>query len=527
MKPTLDTELSTLSFMTSCHGQRTGLTLKNMLPLDIYIDYVLTHSSGEPIILVEAKREGTFFTLPEFDFDGSFGYLSLSKLLTDTNINSAATQVRSYCLDIGCEFESITNGHEWIFFKIFERNKKWTSLNAFVIRSLDFFEQDYVRARNSLSYRAVTDRLSLVSLLTSHSTQDRSIYYAKDRIPSYSHPIKANRLASTLRPIVNHYFGVIADDEPDFMNRCYVSQRDYEQTLEGVQSLIENSLSPYFASYGVQQLEDTGKGGRLGGRLTKGVKRGKKGEVLVLFGGKGAGKSTFIKRLLHFSPPRWLRDHATVVILDLLTIPENMDEIKRAIWDGLVNKLDTDRILSADRHVLLENLFSDRFNIAGRQDLSGINRASDTYNTILNQLVNSWKSDKHYCSGCLGEYWSSRGRGVIVVIDNTDQYSGTIQDFCFTTAQQIAEHLGCIALISMREERFYNSKIHGVLDAFQNAGFHISSPKPAEVFRKRLRYTMGLLNHRGSRATLVPETVDELAFIFPNRRFSKGCERFK
>lgn len=52
-----------------------------------YIDYVLTRSSGEPIILVEAKREGTFFTLPESDFDGSFGYLSLSKLLTDTNIN--------------------------------------------------------------------------------------------------------------------------------------------------------------------------------------------------------------------------------------------------------------------------------------------------------------------------------------------------------------------------------------------------------------------------------------------------------
>lgn len=367
-----------------------------------------------------------------------------------------------------------------------------------------------MRARNSLSYRSITDHLSLLSLLTSISTQDRSIYYAKDRIPSYSHPIKANRLASTLRPIVNHYFGVIADDEPDFMNRCYVSQRDYEQTLEGVQSLIEDSLSPYFASYGVQQLEDTGKGGRLGGRLTKGVKRGKKGEVLVLFGGKGAGKSTFIKRLLHFSPPRWLRDHATVVILDLLKIPENMDEIKRAIWDGLVDKLDTDRVLSSDRYVLLETLFRDRFSIAGRQDLSGINRASDTYNTILNQLVNSWKSDKHYCAGCLGEYWSSRGRGVIVVIDNTDQYSGTIQDFCFTTAQQIAEHLGCIALISMREERFYNSKIHGVLDAFQNAGFHISSPKPAEVFRKRLRYTMGLLNHASSRATLVPETEDEL-----------------
>lgn len=45
----------------------------------------------------------------------------------------------------------------------------------------------------------------------------------------------------------------------------------------------------------------------------------------------------------------------------------------------------------------------------------------------------------------------------------------------------------------MREERFFNSKIHGVLDAFQNAGFHISSPRPATVFKKRLQYTIGLL----------------------------------
>jgi hypothetical protein len=257
---------------------------------------------------------------------------------------------------------------------------------------------------------------------------------------------------------VNHYFGVIGDDDPEFMNRCYVSQRDYEQTLEGVQSLLEDSLSPYLANYGVQQLEDTGKGGRLGGRLTKGIRRGRKGEVLVLFGGKGAGKSTFIKRLLHYNPPPWLRDHAIVVMLDLLKTPENIDDIKEAIWSGLVKKLDSENVLAADRQVLLATLFGDRFEIANRQDLSGINCASELYNTKLNELVALWKSDQHYCVSRLGEYWSKKGRGLIVVVDNTDQYSGAMQDFCFTTAQQIAEQLGCTTLISMREERFYNSK---------------------------------------------------------------------
>jgi predicted type IV restriction endonuclease len=164
-----------------------------------YIDYVLARSTGEPLILVEAKREGIFFTLPDDDFDDKLsGYISISKLITDPSIRDAVTQVRNYCLDTGCEYAGITNGHEWIFFKIFERNKRWQSLRAFVIRNLDFFSAEYTRARNFLSYRSITDKLSLVSLLTSSPPQDRSTYYAKDRIPSYSHAITANRLVDRI-----------------------------------------------------------------------------------------------------------------------------------------------------------------------------------------------------------------------------------------------------------------------------------------------------------------------------------------
>jgi hypothetical protein len=260
-----------------------------------YIDYVLSRSTGEPIILVEAKREGIFFSLPSGDLaDKLSGYISIGKLITDANIRAAIVQVRAYCLDAGCEYASITNGHEWIFFKIFERNKRWETLNAFVVRDLNFFATEYTRARNFLSYRSITDQLSLMALLTTSPPQDRSIYYAKERIPSCSHTITANRLASTLRPVVKHYFGVIGDDDPEFMNRCYVSQRDYEQTLDGVQSLLEDSLSPYLANYGVQQLEDTGKGGRLGGRL-KEYKTGSERRSSCFIRRKGRWKVYFYK----------------------------------------------------------------------------------------------------------------------------------------------------------------------------------------------------------------------------------------
>jgi predicted kinase len=476
-----------------------------------YADYVCKKASGDPLIIIEAKKEGKYFELPRaHNCEETSCFISVAKLISDEAIRSALDQVRKYCFDTGTEYACITNGHEWIFFKTFEKGKKWEQLQALVVRSLSFFEKEYTRAVNSFSYIAVTERSSLSALLTSGHPKDRSIFYPKDKINSYSHTINANRLAGMLRPVINYYFGVIGDDDTEFMDRCYVSHRDYENTTDGMRILIHDSLSPYFQDYGVQQLDDTGKGGRLGGRLTKNLKHGRKGEVLVLFGGKGSGKSTFIKRLLYHKPPRWLMQHAKIAIIDLLQVPQEQSVVRHTIWSTLVSKLDSERLLASDRVTLLNTLFADRYEIACRQELCGLPAASEAYNVKLNSLISEWKLDLSYCAKRLMEYWRLANNGLIVVIDNTDQFSSALQDFCFSSAQEISKELECVTVISMREERFHNSKIHGLLDAFQNAGFHISSPKPAEVFRKRLQYTASLLSNDRQRKRLLGDASEHM-----------------
>ena len=467
-----------------------------------YADYVLKKSTGDDLLFVEAKREGMYFELPiSYSAKETSTYLAISKLLSDDSVKTAITQVRSYCFDTGCEYACVTNGHEWIFFKTFEKGKRWEQLQAFVIRSLNFFLAEYTKAFNNLSYVAITERSSLSILLSSTPPKDRSIYYPKEKISSYAHTITSNKLASTLKPVVTHYFGVIEDGDSEFMDKCYVSQRDYRNTSDSVRIHIQDSLSPYFESFGVRQLEETGRGGQLGGRLKKGLQRvqtkrlqlGRRGEVVVLFGGKGSGKSTFIKRLLFHKQPPWLQQHAIIVIVDLLDAPEEQSVIRDRIWSTLIARLDVDHLLDSERSTLVRELFWDKFATARKQDLFGLSGESEQYNARLNDLISAWKKDYIYCAKRLSDYLSDSGRGIIVVVDNTDQFSPAVQDFCFSSAQEIANALRCVTLISMREERFHNSKIHGLLDAFQNAGFHISSPKPADVFRKRLQYTTDLL----------------------------------
>lgn len=480
-----------------------------------YADYVLKKNGEDAVLVIEAKKEGVFFELPiAYSNNETSCFIGIKKLISSPNINEAISQVKNYCFDLGCEYACITNGHEWIFFKTFEKGKKWDSLQAFVVRDLQFFLQEYTKAINQFSFTAVIDNSALPTLLTSAPPKDRSIYFPKEKIPSYAHAITSNRLANRLRPIAKRYFGVIDDSDRDFMDSCYVSQREYQGTFEGMRSLIKDSLSPYFEEYGIQQLEDTGKGGQLGGRLAKNLKNKRASDVLVLFGGKGAGKSTFIKRLLHHNPPRWLQDSAIVSIVDLLNVPEDIEVIRKTIWDSLVTSFDRENLLDSDRQTLIQELFLDRFEVAQKQNLAGLGKSTEAYNVTLNQLVSEWKNDKVYCAKKLVENWAKQGKGVIVVVDNTDQYSSETQDFCFTSAQEIAKQLNCMALISMREERFFDSKIHGVLDAFQKSGFHISSPKPAEVFKKRIDYIIDLI--KGKRKG--NETIS-----FPDEKFNSEC----
>ncbi|MES2190642.1 MAG: hypothetical protein V4454_10995 [Pseudomonadota bacterium] len=505
----------------------------NRVAVETYVapgfsDYALKKLNGDDLLFIEAKKEGVFFELPiPHKENETSAFIGIAKLLSDANISAAMSQVRTYCINTGCEYAAITNGHEWIFFKTFEKGKRWETLQAFVIRDLTFFSKEYTKAINNFSFTAINERSSLATLLTSALPKDRGIYYPKEKIAAYAHTITANRLAGTLRPIVKHYFGVIEDNDSEFMDKCYVSQREYQAAHDGMRTLIQDSLSPYFEEYGVKQLIDTEKGGQLGGRLTNNIKRDRKGEVLILFGGKGAGKSTFIKRLLHHNPPAWLTDHSVISIVDLLKIPEDTAVIRKTIWDRLVEQLDVDNLLEAERDVLLKTLFHDRFITATKQDLSGLLETSENYNLKLNGLVAEWKADRIYCARRLVQYWRNHGRGVIVAVDNTDQYITSVQDFCFSSAQEISNELGCITLISMREERFYDSKIHGVLDAFQNSGFHISSPNPSEVFKKRLNYSVSQINNAERSGSLLgeadPSVINDCS-IYLNilaREFSK------
>lgn len=473
-----------------------------------YADYVLNRADGSPLLFIEAKRTGHYFSIPEgLAPNGLSAYVKVKTLLTDADTAAAINQVRDYCLTRGCEFAAVTNGHQWVFFKTFQISQDWREIRALVVRRLEHFSQNFIQAHNTFSYNAITEKASLRRLFHDGTVANRELFYPKDKITAYDANVDANGYASSLRPIAEKYFGVIDVTDARFMEHCYVSDREFDLAFTNARRRLEDAITPFLDQYGIRDFHDSERGGGFGKRITKNITGPRPADVVVLFGGKGVGKSTFLRRLLFHKPPQAIQKQGVVAIIDLLNVRPDPDEIQRAIWDGIIGTLDQDHLLTGSRDGLC-SLFSDRFDQAKKQDLFGLDENSEVYNVRLNGLVAEWKRDHVYVAKCLATRVRSRHKAVIVNIDNTDQYEERLQELCFSIGQSIASSFPCVVIISMREERFFSSSIRGTLDAYQNSGFHITPPQPREVFLKRISYVVELITTDDDSDNTLPSRID-------------------
>ncbi|MGJ7605616.1 hypothetical protein ACSFA7_14850 [Variovorax sp. LT1R20] len=461
--------------------------------LEGFADYHLLRPSGSPVVIVEAKRTGIYFDLPQnFNHKKLFRAVKTKTLLTGENLKKAIIQAQRYCADEGCEYGAVTNGLQFILFKAFQKGKAWRDLTALVISDISWFEENFVDAVALIGYTAVIEQHSLQSTFDGGGPDSREIFFPKERIASFNQTINSNYLAKHIRGIVQQYFGPIDASNREFVEKCYVFQRAHDKNLRGIRTLIRDSVSPFMETYGVLETEDAESGGAFANRLVKGIKKEVAGDVVILFGGKGSGKSTFIKKVLLHKPPQYLKKHSTSIIVDLLSAPKDPTSVREHLWGALISKLDSENILIGEREDLIR-LFLDRFEVAQKQELRGFFEESELYNEKLNALLANWKSDQRYVARRLVSWHRKQHRGVIVAIDNTDQLENQLQDYAFSLAAEVSKDLGCLVLISMREERFYASKIRGMLDAYQNSAFHISAPTPDEVFSRRIGYVLDLI----------------------------------
>jgi len=430
-----------------------------------YIDYVFSIDGIRRFVL-EAKKIGESFRVPK-SLTGRY-YRIDGSISTDKRIMDAIEQAQRYCIDSGVRYGVITNGNQYIVFEAFKSGKPWRSGKCVVFRSLADIKKDFHTFWNTLSKDSV--RSGSLRRYVSQEALPMEFVVPRQELHAANTKIARNDLSPLLQPFIDHVFSTLTDESQlDVLKICYVREKQYEDAGAAIGHHFDRP--PDFAKkYGVEAILETPAGaGRFEQIYLKCEEflrtRAPVGSLMLLMGGIGAGKTTFIHHFFKFV----IRNNSRIVwfYVDFTKATPEHSDIRKYIFESIATQFDG-RYRSTIAE-LREEL--------ARAGLSTIRPEEKDMKVLFSLLA-------------LSNYTTS------VVLDNVDQQSyvsPSYQEETLLIARNLTEVLRTITIVTLREESYFKSVMSGVLDSFRVPTFHIGAPYFESLIRRRVEYVLDLL----------------------------------
>jgi hypothetical protein len=301
-----------------------------------FIDYALT-VQNRPFVAVEAKRQGVTFVIPA---DPARRSLKLSgALLTDRELRDAVAQVRRYCDDAGIRYAVATNGYAWVVFRAIREDLPWREGHARVFPSLAYIAEHFVEFWNLLSYHTITSG-SLDEEFGSARRVTRHLFRVSDRLFNADLPLQRNRLHAQLDPLIQTVFEDIATQNPlEILQSCYVHTDSLRIVARDIDALITDAIPKFLKQDGAEDVHQReGDAGEFGFAVAR-VLPTLTGQLFLLLGGIGAGKTTFIGRYQRTVGRDVLDRHALWFHIDFLEAPLDPKDMELFVWKSVLRQL--------------------------------------------------------------------------------------------------------------------------------------------------------------------------------------------
>jgi hypothetical protein len=455
-----------------------------------FIDYSLTVQTRR-YVAVEAKKEGIAFTLPE----SSSRNLKLSgSLVTDKAIKSAVEQVRSYCDDAGIRYAIATNGYSWIVFRAIREDVPWREGNARIFSSLEHIEHNFTDFWNLLSFDAIRAG-SLDEEFGPSRRQSRRLGRVVSRLFKADLPLQRNRLHAQLHPIIQSIFQDIAAQNPvEILRSCYVHAESLKIVAQDLNAVITDSIPQFLKQEGTEALEqEADDAGRFGDAVAQALSR-QTGQLYLILGGIGSGKTTFIKRFQRTVGKEILDRRALWFHLDFLEAPLDPTALEDFVWQGILEQLRSRYVdLNLETRRNIKKAFADKIQVVSQTSRAFMMRAGEFEKEISPYLQKWVENVGEYAPRMLRIAQADRERQAVLFIDNVDQLSPAHQAQVFVLAERVTRLVGAVTVLALREESYYAASIQKTLTAYTSRKFHIASPPFRKLIDNRIKFALEIL----------------------------------
>lgn len=469
-----------------------------------YADYVL----GQPMrrLVVEAKREGAYFTLP----DGLPRTPKLSTLFAaSAEIREAIEQAMRYAAGRGTPFAAIANGHQLIAF-VASRTDGVGPLDgqALAFGSPTELVEEFRLVWDNLSPPGVANYT--LSATLGAETEPPPPPKLSSRLSGYPGFQKRGPLATDLQILGELFLHDLVDEEhveDDFLRQCYSPSGALSQYAAVSKQILASRYSALLGEELEVTLDPAQSKKGTSDALQDGLAAASVStRPIILLGHVGVGKTMFIRHLVRIDA-RELVDDALVLYTDLGSEPA-LGELEPFVTRHFIRELKG----RYDIDIFARNFVRGVYNRDLEDFKDGIwgdlaDKNPDLYKQKELEFLEGLIAEREaHLRRSLEHLTKARRKQVIIFLDNVDQREPEFQDRVFVLAQSLARNWPGTTFISLRPDTFNRSRSSGALSAYQPRVFTIPPPRLDRVIAKRITYGQEQIREHG-RLPSFPEGV--------------------
>lgn len=474
-----------------------------------YYDYMF--STPDFSFVVEAKKLLKDFELPAAGQQCTLGALEKGN-------KEVINQIRSYLIDKSLAFGVITNGKQFIIGKFVNTTgADWRKVKVHFYRNLEEIESNFIFFHNLISKQSIVENRTI------------DLYEEKEKpqilIDTFrgngDQVLVRNDFSSSLGKVIQEAFSELSSEDSEYekklLDNCYVVNADikkYNTDLEVVfldnPPGFDDKIAPVRNTDSVKkQLRD---------KISDDDHSSEINPIIIVIGGKGVGKTTFIKYFFS-SLPRGEKLSRPTVYIDLRNSTEqdikDTESMCKRILENLKDaypdlSLHTDGVLRQIYHKELKEKKEGIWKHLSNEKFELDRKISSFFEDRIKENVSHLEAISKY----LKDHCSKK---ICLVFDNADQLEDPAQKAAFLLAGSLQRKLKGIIIISLREGYYYKWKNKPPFDAFMSTVYHISAPPYREVIKKRLEYVTKFFKFKeiqtevnNKKLTLTPDGFKDL-----------------